>query len=357
MAVPGEIWNYSNPNFSIAGLMTEQVDPAGRPWADIVRDDLFTPLGMERCVARGGDALADGDYTVGAGVGLSGLARDVGPADFDPAFARPAGLVWCTPTDMVTWGWALLGGHPEVLSEGVRAELLRPQIDLGYAEPGAQTYGFGLFIDQGFALSETEFSDKLRVDHGGNTLGHTSAFTLIPEDGVVVSVLASAYGADLSGTTRAALEAVDALGPLRAPPVIAPDPSQWADFVGSYKDVYNVGEMIVSEEGGELVVDCPLLDSLSIPYTRRLEPWGPRTFFWEVQGMTIDLSFLRPAGVTAGPAKYIRNRIFVATRDEGEAPPAVAAAPSPAPVAPPRFDRPVGPDPLGPRAPGWAWAR
>jgi hypothetical protein len=67
--------------------------------------------------------------------------------------------------------------------------------------------------------------------------------------------------------------------------------------------------------------------------------------------MTIDLSFLRAAGETEGPAKYIRNRIFVATR---------SAADGPAAFAPPRAPRlapAVGPDPLGPRAPGWAWAR
>ena len=319
MAAPGDIWNYSNPNYALAGLMTEQVDPAGRPWADIVSADIFAPLGLDRCVARGVDVVADGDFTVGAGVGLSGLPRDVGPTDFDPSFARPAGLVWCTPEAMVRWGWALLGGHPEVVSEVVRAEMIRPQIDLGYSEPGAQTYGFGLFIDQGFALSETEWSDALRIDHGGNTLGHTSAFTLIPDEGVVVSVLASAYGADLSATTRAALDAVDALGPLRSPPPVAPDPSQWPDFVGTYVDAFNVGTMHVSEEDGGLVVDCPLLDAYDVPYDRRLVAWGPRTFLWEVQGTTLDLSFLRPVGVDAGPTMYVRNRIFVATRDDSSA--------------------------------------
>jgi len=44
MVPPGTVWNYSNPNFAIAGLMDRQLD--GRPWADLVEGDLFGPLAM-----------------------------------------------------------------------------------------------------------------------------------------------------------------------------------------------------------------------------------------------------------------------------------------------------------------------
>lgn len=331
LADPGEIWNYANPNFSLAGLLSETVDAEGRPWSDALRIDLMEPLGMARCTARGAEAMADGDYSVGNGIGPSGRPRDTHPDTYDSAFARPAGFVWCTPEAMTLWGAALLGGAPEVLPEAGRVAMITPQIDLGYFAEPIQAYGYGLFVDEGFGVSATEWSDKRRIDHGGNTLGHTSALVMIPEDNVVISVLASGYGADLNGSVLAALQATDALGPLRASPTVEPDPSLWVDFVGDYTDEFNAGPFLVREEGGTLVVDCPRLDSLGIPYERALVPYGPRTFLWEVQGQTLDLSFMRPAGLTEGPTKYIRNRIFVATRDAG---PSLAPRPS---TARPRF--------------------
>jgi CubicO group peptidase (beta-lactamase class C family) len=344
LADAGELWNYSNPNFSMAALLSETIDVEGRAWADMLQDDLMAPLGMARCTARGAEAFADGDYSVGNGIGPGGRPRDIGPDTYDPAFARPAGFVWCTPREMTLWGEALLGGAPTVLPEAGRLAMTTPQVDLGYYADPIQAYGYALFIDEGFGVSETEWSDKRRIDHGGNTLGHTSALVMIPEDGVVVSVLIASYGADLSATVNAALQATDALGPLREGPTLEPDPSLWADFVGDYTDAFNAGPIRVSEEDGTLVVDCPLLDSVRIPYERALVPYGPRTFLWTVQGQTIDLSFLRPTGETEGPTKYIRNRSFVATRDAAPtlAPRASAARPrfDPSPLALPPGGRP-----------------
>ena len=44
MMPPGVAWNYSNPNFSLAGLLTEQL--AERAWAEVLIDDVATPLDM-----------------------------------------------------------------------------------------------------------------------------------------------------------------------------------------------------------------------------------------------------------------------------------------------------------------------
>ncbi|MCK6516490.1 beta-lactamase family protein, partial [Myxococcota bacterium] len=74
MAEPGAMWNYANPNFSLAGLAVEVAD--GRAWGDVVEDDVLRPLGLNRTFARVSDVVADGDYAAGYGI-INGLDLDV----------------------------------------------------------------------------------------------------------------------------------------------------------------------------------------------------------------------------------------------------------------------------------------
>ena len=66
---PGAFWNYSNPNFTVAGLAAEAHDPLGRFWPDMIVEDLFLPLGMEATVARIADV--EEPYALSTGVDLS----------------------------------------------------------------------------------------------------------------------------------------------------------------------------------------------------------------------------------------------------------------------------------------------
>src|SRR5207244_582477 len=87
LAPPGRIWNYSNPNYSIAGLLDQTLD--GRNWPDIIEQDLLPELGMTRTVARRSEV--DGDYALGftsAGADATAVGETWGAA-----FSRPAGLV------------------------------------------------------------------------------------------------------------------------------------------------------------------------------------------------------------------------------------------------------------------------
>jgi CubicO group peptidase (beta-lactamase class C family) len=95
MNPPGAFWNYSNPNFVFVGLVTETVD--GRAWPDIMREDVFLPLGMDRTFLRKTEVEADGDFALSYGMGTDDLMTGAeGPVDMehmpDPGWARPAGL-------------------------------------------------------------------------------------------------------------------------------------------------------------------------------------------------------------------------------------------------------------------------
>ena len=108
------------------------------------------------------------------------------------------------------------------------------------------------------------------------------------------------------------------------PPDLTVDPSSFGALVGTYEDPYNVGTVIVTQEGNDLKVEMPLLDTMQIPYEPVLEPTLPNSFLLGVQGTTIPVTFLRD---DQGDGEYFRTRAFVAARAKGD------AGTSPAPLA------------------------
>jgi CubicO group peptidase (beta-lactamase class C family) len=63
MAPAGRMYNYSNPNFMVAGLIVES--ERGIPYRQAMHDLVFAPLGMDRTFFLPSDVLADGDYASG----------------------------------------------------------------------------------------------------------------------------------------------------------------------------------------------------------------------------------------------------------------------------------------------------
>jgi CubicO group peptidase (beta-lactamase class C family) len=311
MLPTGLAYNYSNPNFSFAGLLDQEL--AGRPWPDLVRDEVLAPLGMTRTVVR--KAEVDDDHARGVGRSYPS-DPEIGPVSLDAtwesAYTRPAGLLWSTPTDQVRLARFLVEGDPAVLSDAARERLTSPIAAL-YPDLDAGGYGHGLIVGRGVRL-EGAYYDVPVWSHGGNTLTHTSTFYVLPESRFAISILSNGVGDDFSGTVVAAIRAlVDLPAPSEAPrPPFDVDAID--DLVGRYVDPYNVGELIVTRDGNALRASMPVLDRLGIPYEPPMTALSTRVWTMEIQGQTLDLTFLDgPDG-----AMWIRNRSFTAVRDAGQ---------------------------------------
>jgi CubicO group peptidase (beta-lactamase class C family) len=324
---PGLAYNYSNPAFSIAGLLNEAVER--RPWADIVQSEVFEPLGMLHTYARRDDMLAaESDMAGAEGVNVWWIdpfdpdAANAQPingwippeAEIDNAFTRPAGLVWSTASDQVRLMGFLLDGDPELLSDELRQAMMTPHAPLiNHLETAG--YGYGLFIQSVYAAPDgTGVYDVPLVFHGGNTQTMTSASTMLPEQRVAVSVLANGALEDLTLVTAAGLAAA-AGGALPPPSPLPPGLDPPAADLGSYAGIFtdpSLSEVRLAFDGTQITVEAPLLDQLAIDYGSVLQPVALDLFRWSLQGTDYTISFYD--GEDGTPHAYGVNRLFVWTR-------------------------------------------
>ncbi len=203
---PGTRWSYSNTGFMILGRIAELV--THRPYPQLLRERIFTPLGMRHTAYE--PARRDAGYAQGyAWFGLG----DPEPAEPEAAgWAAAACGIWSTPGDLLIWDRALLEGRV------VPAEFLRMMTTARHLANGASTnYGFGLSI--GVFNGDTVYS------HGGAVSGFAAQNTMVPRTRSAVVVLSNAEASVTSGPlVRMAITSRAPAPPVRdssraAPPV------------------------------------------------------------------------------------------------------------------------------------------
>lgn len=362
MMPPGVAWNYSNPNFSLAGLLTEQL--AERPWAEVLIDDVAAPLGMTHTYARRDDMLAV-ETDIASGFGpipgsdfnsfelLEPASTETGAADWtspqdhaDNAFTRPAGMVWGTATDMAKLGGFLIAGDEAVLSDELREQLMTGQVALAPGlDPTEFGYGYGVTALRGLEGPQG-YRDVPLVQHGGNTLDMTSTFIMLPEQQVAVSILSNGFGDDMDIVAAVALEeaAAGRLPDPGAPPRVGEPPADdLSVYAGTFYDVA-LGEVAISWTGAQLQIDIPMLADLGVQVEPTMIAVARDVFVVSIEGGEFDLSFY--PDLNGEPNHYAVNRNFVLDRTEAESPaqrPRRAGSGAPMsltrqrPLAPPRW--------------------
>jgi len=104
-APPGRIYSYSNPGFWLAGYLAETV--AGRPYADVIEERVFQPLGMHRSTLRPTMAMT---WPLAQGHEFEeGIERVIRPAA-DNAAGWPAGSIFSSATELARFAIAFMNG-------------------------------------------------------------------------------------------------------------------------------------------------------------------------------------------------------------------------------------------------------
>lgn len=275
-APPGAVFNYSNVGYSIAGQVVAKA--AGKPFADVIQERVFTPAGMTRATMSVPEVMSGGNYAWGTQEGSPVSPNDVYYAG---DWYGPMGGAWSSVTDLAHWAEAhfAVAGTSTISAAGF-ANLATPRTPTTW---GGQ-YGLGLEV--------METSPRI-VTHSGSTLGYQSDWLIIPERGFAIVVLINANGGyypqDLTWN------AVERYVPDLAFPA-PPQAGTIDECVGSY-DSLALGSVQIVDDGGALAARFgggapqPLIPS-----------YGDSWYVNHPTQGEIDLTFWRPNG---GQAEYI----------------------------------------------------
>lgn len=302
-APPGSFWNYSNPNFMIAGLVAERA--SGTPYRNLLKNNLWEPAGMHSTTFDPAEVEASGNYSNGHHYDPGANEWTiVGPRDLDSWPAGPAGFAFSTVGDLVRWALLLMDGGGPVLSPHSAVMMQRPHQWTHFTPD--RFYGYGVMIEQYEGLDVRQ--------HGGNITGYSAYLLWVPERRFAVALLANITWS----LTEAAYCIVDeVLEPTPVdPPDLSTDPSTWNRYLGDYVVTDSQGmttEATVSLEGDRLMLTSA---DPANPGSWRLWQAFLDTFVYDSDGdgsTETDLTFCSTRG-KPGILKWMRNRRAVGER-------------------------------------------
>ncbi len=310
---------YDNILFAVAGLVIEQV--SGKPWADFVRERIFTPLGMTESQTHAPTSIgANDDIATGHAKFDFKDLKPVAPMSWNNNQA--AGGIYSSVHDLSKWMTMQLDGgrytdsagkQQQLFSEKRQAEMWslitpihinEPSVpELKAAKPNFSGYGEGWFV--------SDYRGHKLVWHTGGWPGMVSRVTLVPDLKLGVVVLTNQEsGAAFQAVTMRALDAFmeapktdwiaayaasvkkaesgadDSMKQHEAARMKGAKPSLPLDgYAGTYRDPW-YGDVKVAKEGGKLVMRFTKTAQL----TGTLEPWQHDTFIahWNDRSLNGD---------------------------------------------------------------------
>ena len=182
---PRTKFSYQNHMFMLATVLAEKLH--GQKWADLVRDKIFTPLGMGS--AYGDGSLApEGPLKARPYVESDDLLKRI-PFNYHEEVSG-AGTIYASTEDMLRWLRFRLEGDERLVSQALLNEMHTPQMVI---KPGDRPFGFDEIDVHGYCLgwtAETYQGVKL-IQHGGAIDGFKAAAMLAPKAGFAVAALAN----------------------------------------------------------------------------------------------------------------------------------------------------------------------
>lgn len=175
---PGAKWNYSNSGYSILGYIIEKV--TGKPYEKVVRERIFTPLGM---TASGFDFTHLSSPNKSKGYFSLAGGKPVAAPVVDSTIAYSAGAIYSTVGDLAKWERAVTDG-----------KILKSASWKTVFTPYKNKYGYGWNIDTAFG--------KQFTSHSGGIHGFASYLIRFPQDEVTVIMLDNASGSQLGKISK-----------------------------------------------------------------------------------------------------------------------------------------------------------
>jgi CubicO group peptidase (beta-lactamase class C family) len=170
----GRRFHYSNLGYGLLGELVARL--RGRPWEDVVRDEVLLPVGMRRTTTRPEGRAAQG-------FAVHPWADVLLPEpEHDAVAMAPAGQLWATLADLGRFAAFLLDGADDVLPLAVLEEMSVPA-GVDPSDPAWAGYGLGLQV---LRRDGAEL-----VGHGGSMPGFLAGVLVDRDAGLGGVVLAN----------------------------------------------------------------------------------------------------------------------------------------------------------------------
>jgi CubicO group peptidase (beta-lactamase class C family) len=237
---PGRIYSYSNPGYWLAGYLAETV--AGKPYADVVEERVFRPLGMTRSTFRPTMAMT---WPLAQGHEVKDDKPSIIRPAADNAGSWPAGSMFSNVFDLSRFVLAFLDSGKSDGKQALPPELISTLSSRHFGIPGSTSaYGYGLTISRERGVTW--------LKHGGSRAGYGSTIEMVPDQNFGVVIVANRTGSGLPKLADAISEMFLDLEPSRkdsSESLHALSREEIARYAGTYG---NGDQRIVlrAEEGG-----------------------------------------------------------------------------------------------------------
>ena len=303
IAPPGEVWNYSNLNYIVAGYVAEEY--SGENYHEMMDAQLFSPLDMTRTAFDAQTVLSDGNWARGnTGVEL------ITPSSYDTPSSWAAGFAWSTASDLSSFGQFVLNGNMNVMSQEAHQKFTSSRISMGVMEDYLM-YGNGL-MHYGGVSSNAGWHTIDLIYHNGSIPGYGAALYLLPDQNAGFVSLVGYSGAELPSAVLASLEYFGLPSAEDFPSEALPE-NDFSIYEGTYQDNWNVGEIRVSATSLGLEVEMPRLDEMNVSYDPQWRPYTKHNFTTMIDGYDLLVRFEEDS---QGRIQYIVHRAFVGQRIE-----------------------------------------
>jgi CubicO group peptidase (beta-lactamase class C family) len=186
---PGTRWQYSNTNYTLAGMVVEKA--SGMPFFEFVRTRILDPVGLQ--------SASDFDVSPRAANATGYLRYALGP--LRPAPDAASGWMWAagelamTASDLAKWDISL-----------IRRSLLAPK---SYSELETEVrLKNGSGTGYGLGVNVAMRGGRLQVEHNGEVSGFSAENMVFPDDSVALVVLTNQDAAPASSTIALQIGAI-----------------------------------------------------------------------------------------------------------------------------------------------------
>lgn len=180
-------FRYSNLNYIVAAHVLEKL--TGKKWEDLVKDNIFTPLGMNRSCFTAKEMQKSSDYAKPYVRRLNDWDNDVVsiPHKKCDTFSASGGII-SNLEEMLNWVQMHLNNgafeKKQLVSQRNFIQMLAPTNGLGYSPSGvteASAYGMGWYINF--------YRGRYLVQHSGILNGYCAMVSFMPKENIGVVVL------------------------------------------------------------------------------------------------------------------------------------------------------------------------